>query len=93
MTVASQSLRLAEITFASNQRFRYVSTVGGQKICGKCCGTQRNKFALDPLWLIKADNVHRGHYFLKCDNCGGSILPKEALKVTRSLSRKVTAKR
>lgn len=93
MTVASQSLRLAEITFASNQRFRYVFTVGGRKICGKCCGAQRNRFALDPLWLIKADNVNKTPYFLKCDNCGSSILPRETLKAVRSLSRKVAAKR
>ena len=87
MTVASQSLRLAEITFASNQRFRYVYTVGGFKICSKCCGTQRSKFALDPLWLIKADNVNKTLYSLTCDNCGGFIVPKRTLKVAGSLSQ------
>lgn len=81
MTVASQSLRLAEITFASNQSFRYVYTAGGFKICGKCCKTKRNRFALDPLWLIKADGVNRTAYPLKCDNCGGCIESSCTLKV------------
>ena len=93
MTVASQSLRLAEITFASNQRFRYVYTAGGFKICSKCCGTHRSKFALDPLWLIKADIVNKTHYFLKCDSCESFIVPKRTLKVVRSLSRDVAGRR
>jgi len=76
MTVASQSLRLAEITFASNQKFRYVYTVGGFKICSKCCGTERKRFALDSLWFIRADNVNKTPYTLKCDHCGDSIVPR-----------------
>jgi hypothetical protein len=92
MTVASQSLRLAEITFASKQRFRYVYTVGGFKVCGKCCGTERKKFAVDPLWLIKADNVNKTPYSLKCDNCGSFIVPRQTLQVIRSLSRNVAGK-
>lgn len=81
MTVASQSLRLAEITFASNQSFRYVYTAGGSKICGQCCRAERSRFALDPLWLIKADGVNRTPYSLKCDNCGGCIKSAHTLKV------------
>lgn len=76
MTVASQSLRLAEITFASNQGFRYVSTAGGFRVCSRCCGTCRNNFAVDPRWIIKADHVNRTSYPLTCDNCGGCILSK-----------------
>lgn len=73
MTVASQSLRFAEITFASKQNFRYVYTAGGFKVCRKCCGSERTRFAIDPLWIIKADNVNATGYRIKCENCGGWI--------------------
>jgi hypothetical protein len=76
MTVASQSLRLAEIIFASKQNFRYVYTKGGFKICRKCCGLERARFAVDPIWIIKADNVNRNPVRIKCDHCGGFIEPK-----------------
>lgn len=76
MTVASQSLRLAEITYASGQDFRYIYTAGGYKICRKCCGLEREKFALDPIWLAKADNINKTPCRLKCDNCGGYIEPR-----------------
>ena len=92
MTVASHNLRLAEITFAVDQSFRYVYTAGGFRICHKCCGSERKRFALDPLWLIKADNVNKTPYSFRCDNCGGLIEPRidSRLNVTGSLSRKVT---
>lgn len=73
MTAASQSLRLAEITFASNHDFRYVVTAGGFSVCRKCCGTERARFAVDPLWLIEADRVNKTLYALQCDHCGRSI--------------------
>lgn len=82
MTVASQSLRLAEITFASNQNFRYIYTAGGFKICRKCCGTERHRFALDSLWIAKSDNVNKAPYGFRCDNCGGLIEPRHKLKFT-----------
>lgn len=94
MTIASQSLRLAEITFASNQDFRYVYTTGGFKICRKCCKSERERFALDQLWLIKADNVNQTPYSFRCDHCGGLIEPRAGLRLnaTGSLSRNITGK-
>jgi len=76
MTAASQSLRIAEITFASRQDFRYVYTAGGFKICRSCCKSERQKFALDPLWKINNDNVNKSPYRIKCDNCGKWIEPR-----------------
>ena len=75
MTTKSQSLRLAEVTSLSSQDFRYVYTEGGFKICHRCCKSERNRFALDPLWIIKADNTNKTPYTLKCDHCGGNINP------------------
>lgn len=76
MTTSSQSLRLAEITAASRQDFRYVYTRGGFKICSRCCESERKKFALDPLWIIKADNVNKTQYPITCDHCGSKIKPR-----------------
>lgn len=75
MTTRSQSLRLAEITSLVGQKFRYVYTYGGFKICYKCCKSERNRFALDPLWVIKTDNTNKTPYRFKCDHCGGDIEP------------------
>lgn len=77
MTTLSQSLRLAEITAASRQDFRYVYTCGGFRICHRCCKSERNKFALDPLWTVKADNVNKTLYGIKCDHCGLQIMPRK----------------
>lgn len=83
MTAASLSLRLADITFASGQSFRYVYTFGGFKICFKCCGSEREKFALDSLWLVKRDNTNKTPYRFRCDNCGGFIEPKSIINSKR----------
>lgn len=74
MTTKSNSLRTAEVIHAIDQPFRYVYTMGGFKICPKCCKKERKKFALDPLWLVKTDVVNKSNKFLTCDNCGQPIM-------------------
>lgn len=76
MTTSSQSLRLAEIVAATKQDFRYVYTHGGFKVCHRCCESERSRFALDPLWTIKADNTNKTLYPITCDHCGAKIKPR-----------------
>lgn len=75
MTAMSQNLRLAEVIFLAGQGFRYVFTVDHKKICYRCCGVEREKFALNPLWLIKADHVNKTGCPIACDNCSQLIEP------------------
>jgi hypothetical protein len=72
MTTRTTSLRLADIIGAIGPDFRYAYTVGGFKICRKCCKGERHRFALDPIWVIKTDAINRNK-FLVCDHCGNRI--------------------
>jgi hypothetical protein len=79
MTTKSTSLRTAIITGINHKqqlfgcKSRYVKTKGGFYICAKCCESERNRFALDDLWLVVKDSVNRKDPFLFCDNCSKRI--------------------
>lgn len=81
MTTASHSLRLADVIFASGQGFRYIYTQGGFKICHECCGRERERFAVDPIWIAKADNVNKTLGNIRCDHCNGFIEPRSSFKL------------
>lgn len=79
MTTSSTSLRTAIITAEAYRqkltahKSRFVQTTGGFSICGKCCESEYEKFALDNLWLVVKDKVNRADPYLFCDNCSQKI--------------------